>query len=143
MKSAFTMFPTSTLHTSAQGPKPAIASATATTAPVRNPAVSTISRSFCMKSRVMSADGTAVSASISTDSVSTRRTFVASGASSASATCGAARNIATHRTRLEPKASVFTVGAIRETSPGLRTIARLTPSSFMLSRALSATSATA
>ena len=115
----------------------------AVTAPTTKPAVSTISRSFCMKSRVISAAGTAVSASISTDRVRTRRMLVASGAPIASATFGAARNMASQRMKLDPRARVFTVGAIRDTSPGRRTIARLTPSSFMLSRALSATSAAA
>jgi hypothetical protein len=68
---------------------------------------------------------------------------VASGASSASATYGALANIKIQRIRLDPSASVLTVGAIRDTSPARRTIARLTPSSFMLSSAFSATSATA
>ena len=72
-----------------------------------------------------------------------RSTHAASGAPIAAATYGAAANIRSHSARLEARASVFTVGAMRETSPARRTIARLTPSSFMLSRALSATSAAA
>ena len=68
---------------------------------------------------------------------------VASGAFRASATSGAQANIASHSSALEQSASVATVGAIRETSPGQRTIARLTPSSLRLSRPCSATSATA
>ncbi len=68
---------------------------------------------------------------------------VASGALSAWAASGAQKNITIHSTMLEPTASVLTVGAIRDTLPGQRTIARLTPSSFMLSSAFSATRATA
>ena len=96
-----------------------------------------------MKSRVISAAGTAVHASIRTDSVSSCTTNVASGALSACANSGAASSVAIHNSTLAMSATVLTVGAIFATSPGQRTTARLTPSSLTLSSVVSATSATA
>ncbi len=96
-----------------------------------------------MNPRVISAAGTAVHASMRIDSVSSCTTRVASGAFSAVANSGAAKSVASHSSPLQTIATVLTVGAMRETSPGQRTTARLTPSSLTLSSPLSATRATA
>ena len=96
-----------------------------------------------MNSRVSRAAGTAVTASISTQHDSSRSTPVACGEFSRWVICGAATITPAHITTLQSSDRVATVGAIRPTSPGQRTTARLTPSSLTLSSALIATRATA
>ena len=143
MKAALTTLPSSALHTSAHTPKPASASPIAVIEPTMKPAVSTISRSFCMKSRVIRAAGTAVIASMNTDSADHAQHVRHLRRADRGGDVRRGREHQHPQQEAEAEGQRLHRRADRETSPGRRTIARLTPSLFTLSSALSATSAAA